>query len=208
EHTGYALVQLLKGIDPVWSLPDNWMSVTTDDQFATMPLTGWDVITVECAAPRIPPEALGFGGFAGPILACTPVDHHRPGDPGFGRPPEEFLAASSLGQVIARLAQADNLPESWEFGPDTSQWSGWPEDGSESDLEVPTPFWMDFEGQWIVDNDPGGKYIKYNEHIFTRSFPSHLVLAAAADYCHGAAYAGKCPGVDPEEFQKFRAKFQ
>ena len=27
------------------------------------------------------------------------IDHHRPGDPGYGRPPSEFMPASSLGQV-------------------------------------------------------------------------------------------------------------
>src|SRR5690606_12375592 len=32
------------------------------------------------------------------------IDHHRPGDPGYGRSPEEFMAASSIGQVIADLA--------------------------------------------------------------------------------------------------------
>ena len=34
------------------------------------------------------------------------IDHHRPGDPGFGRPPEEFFAASSIGQVFHALAFA------------------------------------------------------------------------------------------------------
>lgn len=38
------------------------------------------------------------------------IDHHRPGDPGYGRPPSEFLAASSLGQVIAELARLGRLP--------------------------------------------------------------------------------------------------
>jgi hypothetical protein len=33
------------------------------------------------------------------------IDHHRPGDPGYGRPPEEFLSASSIGQVVAELAR-------------------------------------------------------------------------------------------------------
>lgn len=33
------------------------------------------------------------------------IDHHRPGDPGYGRPPEGFLAASSIGQVVAELAR-------------------------------------------------------------------------------------------------------
>ena len=31
------------------------------------------------------------------------VDHHRPGDPGYGRPPAEFLAASSIGQVLRAM---------------------------------------------------------------------------------------------------------
>src|SRR5690606_11255740 len=31
------------------------------------------------------------------------IDHHRPGDPGFGRPPAEFMSASSIGQVLAIL---------------------------------------------------------------------------------------------------------
>lgn len=36
------------------------------------------------------------------------VDHHRPGDSGFGRPPEEAIEASSLGQVAAVLGVALN----------------------------------------------------------------------------------------------------
>lgn len=47
------------------------------------------------------------------------IDHHRPGDPGFGRPPAEYLSASSVGQVIAELARhvASGRvapPEGWE----------------------------------------------------------------------------------------------
>lgn len=34
------------------------------------------------------------------------IDHHRPGDPGYGRPAAEFWAASSLGQTVASLAAA------------------------------------------------------------------------------------------------------
>lgn len=32
------------------------------------------------------------------------IDHHHPGDPGYGRPPREYWAASSLGQTVAALA--------------------------------------------------------------------------------------------------------
>lgn len=42
------------------------------------------------------------------LYGCAPtviIDHHRPGDAGYGRPPAEFLSASSIGQVIAELAR-------------------------------------------------------------------------------------------------------
>src|SRR5690606_1014822 len=38
------------------------------------------------------------------------IDHHRPGDPGYGRQPSKFLEASSIGQVIAELARLGRLP--------------------------------------------------------------------------------------------------
>ena len=38
------------------------------------------------------------------VIDVRRIDHHRPGDPGYGRPPQEFMAASSIGQVIAELA--------------------------------------------------------------------------------------------------------
>lgn len=71
------------------------------------------------------------------------IDHHREGDPGFGRPPQDFLAASSIGQVV----------------------------------------------DWLSDV-PGSEEIR---------------LCAAADHCLGAAYAGRCPGVDPDALMAWRA---
>src|SRR5690606_32246277 len=46
------------------------------------------------------------------------VDHHREGDPGYGRPPKDFMAASSIGQVIEHLAQmgAITLPLFSQWG--------------------------------------------------------------------------------------------
>lgn len=51
------------------------------------------------------------------------IDHHRTGDPGYGRPPEEFLSASSIGQVIAELARFGRLPEPAEGGRMDAPWS-------------------------------------------------------------------------------------
>ncbi|MGH8278497.1 MAG: hypothetical protein ACRETQ_02900 [Gammaproteobacteria bacterium] len=36
----------------------------------------------------------------------TRIDHHRPGDPGYSRPPAEYWAASSFGQTVAALGEA------------------------------------------------------------------------------------------------------
>ena len=39
----------------------------------------------------------------GTLPATHRLDHHQPGDPGYGRPPEDYWEASSLGQVFALL---------------------------------------------------------------------------------------------------------
>ena len=65
---------------------------------AILPLPGLDlgpstqIVRVECE-------------FAGESQwnASKLIDHHRPGDPGFGKAPSEYWAASSLGQVFALL---------------------------------------------------------------------------------------------------------
>lgn len=71
------------------------------------------------------------------------IDHHRPGDTGYGLPPENYWEASSIGQACALLGVN------------------------------PTP---------------------------------ELQLVAAADHCLAHAYAGQCPGVDPDELMRWRAE--
>ncbi len=62
------------------------------------------IVYVECEIPGLPraPEQV--------------IDHHRPGDPGFGAPPAEFMRAASIGQVVSRLAEAGRLPAEWPSG--------------------------------------------------------------------------------------------
>lgn len=55
---------------------------------ATQPLEG-EIVAVECGGPVFVDHKV------------VNIDHHRPGDPGFGVGPEGFLAASSLGQFLA-----------------------------------------------------------------------------------------------------------
>ena len=47
------------------------------------------------------------------------IDHHRPGDPGFGRPPAEAWEASSIGQVFGLL---DLDPAHWYVSVQDREW--------------------------------------------------------------------------------------
>jgi hypothetical protein len=124
------------------------------------------------------------------------IDHHRPGDPGYGKPPSEFMAASSIGQVIAALNELALLPQEWEMIDD------------ERDSRTPgSVFFLEESGQWAISN-----VIGTGEDDHARLIPRDLVFVAAADHCLGAAARGDCPGVDPDALLGWRveqrAKFQ
>jgi hypothetical protein len=112
------------------------------------------------------------------IVNYTTVDHHRPGDVGYGKPPSEFLAASSIGQVILRLADMG-------YGPCAKR----VQDAGVAAFEL-------VRSQWMVTFSNG-------EQI---AVPQDFVLAAAADHCLSHAYRGLCPGVDPDELMVWRAE--
>ena len=145
---------------------------------------------VECAVP-VPDAAQG-----------VMIDHHRPGDPGYGRPPAEFLAASSIGQVISELARLDRLPASWP-------WTGAPE-GHDKERGLIT-HWHDQHGVFtstvvtVAYNETGdGSYgCDGGQQAI---IPRDLVLTSAADHCLGAAYRGECPGVDPDALMRWRVE--
>ena len=142
------------------------------------------------------------------------ADHHEPGDPGYGRPPAEFLAASSIGQVIAALARAGQLPEGWvyarpeahgpgrlplepgriryvrEHGPRRLTSGPWPEERI-----------RDRGPAWVTEGTVDGGHSALLYEI-----PTDYCLVAAADHCLAAAYAGQCPGVDPDELMRWRAE--
>ena len=69
----------------------------------TLPLDKYHVVFVECCG-----QTLGRIARHG----AHRIDHHRPGDPGYGKPPAEFLAASSIGQVLVLLAKIGCL-DAW-----------------------------------------------------------------------------------------------
>jgi hypothetical protein len=116
------------------------------------------------------------------------IDHHRPGDPGYGLPPAEFLRASSIGQVIDALCQLDALPVSWK----REQYSGHYCD-SFAIHDFGTA-----QQRYVVVRSVGDTTVI--------AVPHDIVLTAAADHCVDAAYRAECPGVDPDELMSWRAE--
>lgn len=146
---------------------------------------GARVYRVECDGPAIPAGA-------------QVIDHHRPGDPGYGRPPEDFLTASSIGQVIAELARGGVVPKSWRRMP-----AGYAAPLTPQYAEDGTP--VDYVGvPWVRPAAGGGDAwdIVIDAHTFAR-VPHEMVLTAAADHCLAAAYRGECPGVDPDALMRW-----
>lgn len=116
--------------------------------------------------------------------AVIAIDHHRPGDPGYGRPPEEFLAASSIGQVVSELGRLGSaLLTNWGVG--------------HCDDSCPAGTIIGWEDTPEVSiGEPG----------CNRNIPRDIVLTAAADHCLEAAYRGRCPGVDPDTLMRYRTE--
>lgn len=114
-----------------------------------------EVILVECDCDLPPGDV--------PLRRC---DHHRPGDPGYGRPAAEYAAASSIGQVREILAGTCRYCCSSSAPCDECY-------------------------------DPRGHGHSCPELCggCGGALTADEALAAAADHCLAAAYAGECPGV-------------
>lgn len=145
-----------------------------------IPGQGEELILVEC------------GGAALESGRWRRADHHRPGDAGYGRPPGEFLPASSLGQVISLVGGAPSWEEGW-FG----DWSPVGAAGGAIRYDARGGGW------WVQGPREDGR----NVHAYRR-VPRDLVLAAAADHCLAAACMGACPGVKPASLLAWRTETQ
>jgi hypothetical protein len=149
------------------------------------------------------------------------VDHHRPVDPGYGKPPKEFLAASSVGQTIAHLARCGALERvvRWHSVEDYPShawvWCGDPHPPPGSlRLTHPDAGIYDLRGAlaygvtwvrsgWVVVIHQWGEAVGAAKYRGSAWIPRSYVLAAA-DHCLAAAYRGECPGVDPDELGRWR----
>jgi len=134
------------------------------------------------------------------------IDHHRPGDPGYGLEPARYMEASSIGQLLLLLAKegamARYLPPEVREGIEAlvhhdyaMMPSSYPED--------PIYWWADPNVgglQWIYSDD------EWDGNVMGYWPRDEVRLAAAADHCLGAAYRGQCPGVDPDALEAWRIK--
>ena len=137
-------------------------------------LAGADAVVVECRlAPMLDHDP----------ARLRVVDHHAPGDPGYGRPPAEFLPASSLGQVVSIVAASTGYFPAGAYC------------GSPDPDPGPGLLTMEADGRWLVSDGAEWAVI-----------PTDLLLVAAADHCLGAAYRGECPGVEPGALMRWRAE--
>ena len=118
------------------------------------------------------------------------IDHHRPGDYGYGVAPRNAVRASSLGQTISRLAAGCHPFSTW--------------------AEV-------IDDVFVEDYTDGpGRILAYDEGVCVRTLdadtgklvwrriPNVLAATAAGDHCLAAAYAGQCRGVSVDELRMVR----
>lgn len=167
------------GVSVVYALGKDGKRVIPSTAYSAHDVSdgAWGEVThlVECH-----PAALSDGMSYAIREDVVRVDHHAPGDRGFGKPPAEFFSASSIGQIIEILA-AHHLYHDYR-AIDSEFYSA--------------PGCSYFTGSgWSVDSPFGSIWVD-QEHV----------LIAAADHCLGAAYRGECPGVDPDALMEFRVR--
>jgi hypothetical protein len=118
------------------------------------------------------------------------VDHHRPGDRGYGVGPEAYFYGSSIGQVVRLMAKYCIQPREWQV--EYELWRAYGEPGQLFTLR------RDHVVSYGATHDDG-------DHAFLwLVVPTEILLVAAADHCLMAAYRGMCPGVDPDALMEWR----
>jgi hypothetical protein len=165
QLVGYALVSAA-GEEQKRVLPSQAYKAQAFSLNVELNPDGYELIEVECKLHN---------------LDCTVIkhiDHHFFGDSGYGVAPEDFLEASSLGQVIIELGKIGALPSEWDWFHALS-------------TATKRGIHRGNSGTWLVDN---------------LIIPHDLVIAAACDHCLGAAWAGKCPEVNRDDVKEYRAR--
>lgn len=175
--------------------------IPADDDYEDIVVRGGVMYLVEC---EINDPRLGLHGNPDTPAIVFTIDHHRPGDPGFGKGPEDFLSASSIGQVFTILqrchhyvAPGKKYKESCNCSSDDGftlealEASGWKSCGN--DHKCTSDKWV------LVDEDGVCRH-------YPHEVPDEIVVVAAADHCLGHAYRGLCPGVNKNDLMAWRVR--
>jgi hypothetical protein len=139
------------------------------------------IYLVECDFPQKTDSKITWPTSSEDVIR---IGHHRPEDSGFGKKPENFMEASSIGQVISELAKLYRLRDIFlGFWPQTQ------------DLRA------DLVGRF--------SYLQYDwkitiNHFLLAHVPMEYVFTAASDHCLLAAYDEQCYGIGREELLAFR----
>jgi hypothetical protein len=134
----------------------------------------------------------GFAEPDGAAMMAERADHHNKNDPGFDAGPADFLAGSSIGQVVSWLAKNHRLPQEW---PRIIS-ADWLPQAPGALLRVPHWHGLPYGiNSWAV-----------RDKTSLVALPDTVVYTAAADHCPAAAYSGSCPGIDQVQMYDFRLR--
>jgi hypothetical protein len=126
-------------------------------------------------------------------VSITRIDHHREGDPGYGLGPDQFLPASSIGQVIAAIG----VNEFYRTHSDRWWITASAHDDEEGRLA------KIYGDGWAYHPDRGWRLGQGDTALYA---PADVILVAAADHCPLDAYQGRCPGVNPDALTRWRVE--
>jgi hypothetical protein len=163
----------------------NAVAVCDELSLAGMRMLGGEIFLVECAVgagANNNLRALGvdaWEGHSNTAAVVWHIDHHRHGDPGYGRPPSEYLEASSVGRVLLELSRRE------AFTDYAAHLLGW--------TRTERPEKPERTSGWNAGALPvaGDRMEWWEPH-------KEVLRIAAEDHCLEAAYLGKCPGVNPD----------
>jgi len=147
---------------------DGFVMVTSSKAYRAAETANRDQVWIECAPANGGKTSIRKEG-------ADLIDHHHPNDPGYGKSPDQFLEASSIGQLIAYLI-SNGWEPSWE-----KVRTGWQ-----------SGYVFDGKDWWYTYNRTSYKISKSHKYV------------AAADHCLLAAYQGRCPGVSIKALMEWR----
>lgn len=128
--------------------------------------------------------------------SITKIDHHRPDDPGYGVPPNDYMRGSSLGQVVSYLAANGLLPINKFRRVYRPSGAPHPKKSRPGDI---------LYGRGVFVRLPNQPNTEGPNEVWA-AVPQSILLTAAADHCLHAAYRGECHYVTPETLLRLRLR--